>query len=382
MSKANHSTRKTLADHSAAKVNVFTYYLGIYLNILGKVRTMKRVHIYDMMCGEGEYADGKQGSALEGLNRVLKYFTDYPAETLRVNYVLNDAGESDVEKGIKKIDRVRERAEQIPFEPVANGRMKIHYTSLLCAEAMAKGIARVQQLPAYQEKALMFIDPWGYKDINIEDLRAAMAGGQSEVLLFLPAEMMFRFARKAYHEDFPGGAALQRWLTELFPESLPHFTSVHDFINQFKQRLQAQLQAPYSSRFTLETTDHNTYSLFYFTSNRKGLQSMLEAQWKHDQETGSGHRAERSFTLFEPGELTNYPARVEEYLATAPSRTNEELLEFGLTEGFLPRHTSDVLKALVAQGRLNISAPDGQPVRKNAFYLDNADRFIRFSLIT
>jgi three-Cys-motif partner protein len=382
MSKANHSTRQTLAEHSAAKVSVFTYYLGTYLNILGKVPAMKRVHIYDMMCGEGEYADGRQGSALEGLNRVLRYFTEYPVETLRVAYILNDAGVSDVDKGRLKIDRVRERAELIPFEPVANGRIDIHYAALPCDEAMARAIARVQRLPPFQEKALLFIDPWGYKDIHIGDLRAALAGGHSEILLFLPTEMMFRFARKAYHEDFPGGAALQRWLTELFPESLPHFTTVHDFINQFRQRLQAQIEAPYSSRFTLETSDHNTYSLFYFTSNRKGLRSMLEAQWKQDQETGSGHRAERTFTLFEPGELTNYPTRVEAYLAATPNRTNEELLEFGLAEGFLPRHTGDVLKGLLLQGRLNISAPDGQLVRKNAFYLDNPDRFIRFSLIS
>ena len=142
MSKANHSTRQTMADHSAAKVSVFTYYLGTYLNILGKVSTMRRVHIYDLLCGEGEYADGNQGSALLGLRRVLQYFTEYPAETLKVNYVLNDAGASDVEAGRTKIERVRERVEQIPFAPVFNERITIHYFSLPCAEAMSRAIAR------------------------------------------------------------------------------------------------------------------------------------------------------------------------------------------------------------------------------------------------
>jgi three-Cys-motif partner protein len=210
MSSTNHSTRQTLAEHSAAKVGVFTYYLGIYLNILGKVSSIKCVYIYDLMCGEGEYADGRHGSALEGPQRVLRYFTEYPAETLQVNYVLNDAGESDVEKGRLKIDRVRERAEQIPFASVANGqeRITLHYYSLPCTEAMSKAITRVQRLRPFQEKALLFIDPWGYKEISIEDLRAALTGGHSEILLFLPTEMMYRFASKAYHEDFEGGKAL------------------------------------------------------------------------------------------------------------------------------------------------------------------------------
>jgi len=382
MSKANQSTRQTLAEHSTAKVEVFTYYLGVYLNILGKASVVRKVHVYDLMCGEGEYADGRQGSALAGPQRVLRYFKEYPSETLNIRYVLNDAGMSDVEKGHRKIDRVRERVQAIPFALAPNGleRITIQYFALPCAEAMARVIDRVQQLPPFQEKALLFIDPWGYKDISIEDLRAALAGGHSEVLLFLPAEMMFRFATKAYHEDFEGGKALQQWLKELFPEALPRFANVHDFINQFRHRLKARLQISYSSRFTLETTKHNTYSLFYFTSSRKGLQAMLETQWNQDPAAGSGHRVEQTFTLFKPGELTNYSARVEAYLAAADSRTNEDLLEFGLVEDFLPKHTADVLRVLATTGRLKIWAPDGQPIRKGAFYLTNADRNIRFAL--
>lgn len=382
MSKANHSTRQTLAEHSTAKVQVFTYYLGVYLNILGKVPAMQRVHIYDLMCGEGEYADGQMGSAIEGPLRVLRYFKEYPSENLKVRYVLNDAGTSDVEKGRLKIDRVQERVESIPFDSVGNSltRVKFHFHAVPCAEAMSKAIESVQRLPPFQEKALLFIDPWGYKDISIEDLKNALSGGHSEVLLFLPTEMMYRFARKAYHEDFEGGKALQQWLRELFPEALPAFTGVHDFINQFRHRLQSRLEIRYSSRFTLETNKHNTYSLFYFTSNRKGLQAMLETQWNQDPNAGTGHRVEQTYTLFKPGVLANYPARLESFLANAISRTNSELLEFGLDEGFLPKHTNEILKNLSDTGRLNTVALDGEKIRKNAFYIDNQTRNIQFSL--
>lgn len=58
MSKAKQSTHQILAEHSMAKVRVFKRYLGIYLHILGRVGT-DRVHLYDLMCGEGEYANGK-----------------------------------------------------------------------------------------------------------------------------------------------------------------------------------------------------------------------------------------------------------------------------------------------------------------------------------
>ena len=62
MSKANGSTRHILASHSVAKVDVFTYYLGTYLNILGSAPGIQKAHIYDLMCGEGQYADGQEGA--------------------------------------------------------------------------------------------------------------------------------------------------------------------------------------------------------------------------------------------------------------------------------------------------------------------------------
>jgi len=381
MSKANQSTRQTLADHSAAKVRVFTYYLGIYLSILGKSRNVEQVHLYDLMCGEGEYADGREGSALKGLREVLRYFTQYPAETLHINYLLNDAGMSDVKPDCRKIDRVKEKAALIPFGPEAEKRLTVHYRALPCATVMSRAIDRVQRLTAFREKALLFIDPWGYKDIRTNDLKAALVGGQSEVLLFLPAEMMYRFTKKAYHEDFEGGQALQDWLKDLFPEALPSFADVHDFIQQFRHRLQKRIDVPFSSRFTLQAANRNTYSLFYFTSNRIGLQKMLESQWKEDPDQGSGHRADQNFTLFKPGELDDYPARVQAYLRAAPSRTNEDLLEFGLMEGFLPKHTADVLKALTAAGRLKTWEPGCPPLRRNTFYINDLTRNIRFALI-
>lgn len=377
MSKASYSTRQTLADHSAAKVRVFSRYLGIYLHILGRVG-IERVHIYDLMCGEGEYADGRQGSALAGLQEVLAYFGNQPAEKLAVRYVLNDGGTSDMEPHRYKIDRVKEKAVQLRFDPAATARLEINYFKLPLAEAMAKAIVRVQGMTAHREKALLFIDPWGYKDIHTTDLQAALAGGHSEVLLFLPTEMMYRFASKAYYEDFGGGQALQNWLTELFPEALPNFADTHAFIRQLRDRLQARLDVPWASHFTLETPNRNTYALFYFTCSRKGLEKMLESQWKEDPDEGTGHRANQTFNLFPPGVMADYPARVEAYLAAAPNRSNEDLLEFGLREGFLPKHTADVLRSFA--GRLQVWEPEGTKLRKNAFYLNDPDRQIRFAL--
>ncbi len=379
MSKAKQSTHQILADHSAAKVRGFSYYLGIYLNILGKTGTVDSVYLYDLMCGEGEYADQREGSALKGLREVLRYISEYPAETLHINYLLNDAGMSGVEPGRRKIDRVKEKASLILFRPEAAERLTVAYRALPLANVMSQAIDRVQRLKPFREKALLFIDPWGYKDIRTDDLKAALAGGQSEVLLFLPIEMMWRFTSKAYHEDFEGGQALQDWLKDLFPEALPTFADVHDFIEQFRSRLQKRIDVRYSSRFTLQAANRNTYSLFYFTSNRKGLQKMLESQWKEDPDEGSGHRANQNFNLFKPGEIAGYPAHVHAYLAAAPSRTNEDLLDFGLDKGFLPKHTADVLKALPI-GHLKVWEPNCTPLRRNTFYLNDLDRQIRFAL--
>ena len=214
------------------------------------------------MCGEAHYADKRTGSAIAGLRCLIVYFKKYAHLRMHVNYTLNDNGKSKTEKGRLKIDCVREFAEKLPLaDPIHQRLLTRFYTAQSFEKAFANAREETSELSG-TEKALFFIDPWGYKLIKVTDLRDALASGNAEILLFLPANMMYRFVRRAYENptenvpgvqgslfdepiqrptDAPNGSeALYALLTGLFPEHRPAFRDVYDFIEQFKSALREQ----------------------------------------------------------------------------------------------------------------------------------------------
>jgi hypothetical protein len=73
MKREQISTKEVLKAHSKAKVQLYTQYLTSYLSILGNTNHIKCVHLFDVLCGEGKYADNSEGSALRGLRTILAY---------------------------------------------------------------------------------------------------------------------------------------------------------------------------------------------------------------------------------------------------------------------------------------------------------------------
>ncbi len=58
-------------------------------------------------------------------------------------------------------------------------------------EPLAKHTQRLKN-----EKAFIFIDPYGYKEIRASEIKEFLISKKSEVLLFLPTQFMYRFDEK------------------------------------------------------------------------------------------------------------------------------------------------------------------------------------------
>lgn len=64
MAKKMTSAKDVMKPHSEAKVNFYQKYLEIKLLIVSSTKFVKEVHVNDLFCGRGVYADGKTGSAI------------------------------------------------------------------------------------------------------------------------------------------------------------------------------------------------------------------------------------------------------------------------------------------------------------------------------
>ncbi len=248
----------SLGEHSEAKVKLYSNYLSIYLNILARAGFAEKIFIFDLLCGEGIYADGKKGSPIIALEKINDHYqaNNQKCPTIAVRF--NDSEKSEIEPNLYKIDRVQRFAKEI-FKPP---NVEVRYSHYDFREALEK--AKTEFAASTKPVGLFFIDPYGYKIVTPNDIKEILALTNTEVLLFLPSSFMYRFAEKSLGKDFPGSEPLRAFLQELFQPNIPTFSSVYNFIAKIKEQFKIYLgNQVYVDTFTLQNQT-NIFSLFFF----------------------------------------------------------------------------------------------------------------------
>jgi len=198
----------------------------------------------------------------------------------------NDKDKSEIEKDKYKIERVQAACAKY-YKPT-NVNIKYSKDDYLTIQPIVKTeLEKIKKLNGKQ-KALLFVDPYGYKEVKPSHMRDFLECGHSEVILFLPISHMYRFANKSLTEDFPGGEPLEKFLNELFGDSKPEYSCVRTFIQAIKTSFRDNLKdlKVFVDTFSIERDSSNTYCLFFFTSHVKGFEAMLESKWKLDDQQG------------------------------------------------------------------------------------------------
>lgn len=375
MAKKGASTTNILEAHSRAKVELLGKYLGIYLNIMQRAQFITRLHFFDLCAGEGVYADGGKGSPIKIMQAVKDNYFSNGQKCPDMTVLFNDPGISAVEPGVKKIDRVRTAVEKL-YIP---NNVKVSFSDKDYRVVLQDALAVVNAMRS-NERAVIFIDPHGYKDIKPNDLVELMKNGRTEVILFLPTSFMYRFAQKALsEEEFPGGAHLREFLSALFDGEPPDCSHALAFIDSLLEQFRRSLGINYVDRFTIERENGNYFCLYFFTNHVLGLKKMVEAKWDMDTEAGRGFTLpDPQVDMFSGYEHSNYPETLEAVLKARGSMTNEEVELFGLERGHLPTHSTQVFKKWKADGRIEVVALDGGPDR--SFYIGDNKRQVSIKL--
>ncbi len=375
MAKAD--SQINLLDHSEAKVALYGRYLSIYLNVLAR-SAIKTIYLYDLFCGEGIYKDGGKGSPIVALECIKDHYEKNNNSCPNIKIDFNDFEKSEIDPEKYKVERVKEFARNI-FCPtnVQIGFSKIDYNDLI-----VKIIDRNNKLNS-DERALLFIDPWGYKEIDPEDLKKLMLNGKTEIILFLPTYFMSRFANKAKDVDFKGGAALRKFLGNLFGsiETIPHINSQNEFIYKVQEQFKLFLNLKYVDSFKIERDNNNWFCIFFFTNSKRGFEKMLDAKWSIDKKRGEGFKIGDSIKmeLFDELEVSDYNTKVYNFLKANPTASNADLFDFGLEHNFLPKHTKAVLDEIKKTHKLEIKSLDGKAAL--SYYLGDEKRKVNIKLV-
>lgn len=333
------STKHILRPHSKAKVGLYVKYLAVYLNVLHRVSFVKKIFLFDLFAGEGIYEDGEKGSPIQTVETVKNHYFFNKKSCKDIDIVFNDVGNSDIEPNKKKIERVEEFVSKI-FKPQ---NVHIYYEEKDYNNLLPKLLHKLNSFDE-SKRALLFIDPWGYKDIRPNEIKELLANGKTELILFLPISFMYRFAGKAINDYLGGAKALEKFLTELFGGNLPDITNIIKFIISIKERFKEYLNMSYIDTFTLRPDKSNLFCLFFFTQNKKGFEKMIHAKWTIDKVRGKGFDEGASLGLFDEIALSGYDIKLKDFIVKSEGRTNNEITDFGYLNGFLPNHSSEYFK--------------------------------------
>lgn len=363
--------QRTLQIHSQAKVEFYKTYLERYLRILCLSDYIKNINIYDVFCGMGIYDDGGKGSPIVAYE-AIREFANNPK--LRIG---------DTKTTLIVNDLKKERVENVKtyIETNHHSFCNVKYHNLDIDE-MFKVVLKEVNDSASITRNLIFIDPYGYKNIRKELLFELMKNGKTEIILFLPISHMYRFTNTAIQdEETIQYEPLKRFVNSFFPNpSHPIRQSnfnVMEYIDYIADALSFNNQY-YSTSYYIERDNANRFALFFITKHIFGFEKILEVKWELDEENGRGFRIpDYNLSLFaeefaEDAKNTN-AQKLESILIDylKQPKTNCDIYEITLTKGFLPKHTNEILKKLQKNNpKFNaIDLSTNEDARKGSFYI-------------
>lgn len=365
-------SQKLLLDHSKAKVELLEKYLDKYLNIIANNNYTKKIRVFDLFCGEGEYKNGKEGSPLVILRRVNDLNKINKAKNKKippVDILFNDLDKDSLAKLKFKIDEKKLHKSEFGDLQFRN----LDYKEI------------VDKLPGFlkkmrDQKAFIFIDPYGYKEISALDIKSLMQNKKSEVLLFLPTQFMYRFDKSGTPQS------LKTFISEIVDiKEWKSTTSVWNFIEQLKSGFRSYLGVEYFvDTFTIQKDPQTVFCLFFFSSHIRGFEKMLESKWELDNEKGKGWSYEKTIGMFASEEKNVLEEKLIKFIKSN-KRYNGEVYEFTLRNGFLPKHTTEIFKHLTKENKLLVLSANNTKLHGKATYVNyhnfkNAPKRVYFKI--
>jgi three-Cys-motif partner protein len=364
------NVKNTLQIHSQAKVEFYSTYLNRYLRILYLSKYIKRINIYDVFCGVGVYEGGGKGSPIAAFNAIKSMFTDgkISKNNTQITLVFNDSELHKIEQVKNYIDNANQNFCEVRY---------YNYDIKQMFNEIQQEISRT----ANDTRNLIFIDPYGYKDIKKETLYNLMENRKTEIILFLPISHMHRFTQKAIQDEATVQyEPLRKFVNSFFHanhEMIKKQLPVMKYIQYISEALKYDNKF-YTTSYYIERDAVNHFALFFMSSHIFGFEKILEVKWQLDEEAGRGFKIpSQQMGLFDAmfaEEAKNKNAeKLEEILlqTLSESKTNRQIYEITLKNEFLPKHATEIFEKWQSRNQKFkvYDIKTGDEARKKSFYI-------------
>lgn len=367
ISKKKIDVKNTIQIHSQAKLDFYRKYLERYIRILYNSSQIERVNIFDVFCGSGIYDDGGKGSPILCFDLIKEIYYQ-SKHTNKINLYVNDAQK-------ERVDNVREY-----IDSKNNNYCSMSYHNKDISEMFNFVLGTINKSTSSKIRNLVFIDPYGYKDIKKEIITELIKNKKTEIILFLPISHMYRFTQVSLSEEEKSQyKPLKDFIESFFPDEHPiksEKINTLQYIEYISDALNFNKEY-YSTSYYIERDSVNYFALFFISSSIYGFEKILEVKWSLDEGNPNGFNLPKEAGLFDDEEKedvkqTNFEKLKNIFIDGLNKEIdNREIYLMTLRYGFLPKHANEVLKYLEKNNYkfkvLDIN--ERKPARKHSFYV-------------
>ena len=336
-----------IKEHSQEKLLLYKEYLTNYLSVLTNPKSNEGIVIWDAFAGSGKDDEDKhKGSALIAADLIKEY-----RNKTKKNILLR----------VNEKDEERSRKLKINLE---NYNDFIKYFNVDADQFLSTVVERIKAHP-FGFHHLIFLDPHGYTQYSQENLSNLLALKDTEYLIFIPTNHIYRFMNSNDQNNPSFQFLLGLGIDEHILQNIKKIEGVVQVL-QKKLKEKAKTEYGYSYEIRNKSVNNSLFHLFFITKHYKGAQKFLEAKNKII------NTLKRQVSLFEPA-----TDKIENTLINFlkdGERTNTEIFYKMLEAGFLSKETRAILTNLDKENKIQVENLKGQKIRKFSYYLSDKEK--------
>lgn len=322
--------KKPFDEGTIVKLDLFYNYLKNWLPVFIESGN-KKIQIFDFFAGPGYDLNGVKGSPIRIIDIVDVYSKKIREKKQKISVFLNEL-END------KMDILKKYVVSRISESNLSDILDINFSNKNFKEIFNE---------LYERKVfdgcpnLIFIDQNGFKEVDKNVLDIICGFKMTDALFFISSSYIHRFCEqnefKKYHPKFD---------SEKIKNTSRYL--IHNCVAEEFKRVYLDKDC-YLIPFSIMKNDkNNVYGLIFITNHIKGAEKFLEVCWKIDPNNGTANfdiYDENQPKLFEENKSKIYVFResILRSICKNELKTNRDIYEFTIRNGFLPKHAKDIL---------------------------------------
>jgi len=330
------------------KLDVFRGYIREWLAVFLTEKHYDKIAVFDFFSGKGQDKYNHPGTPLIILEELFSYFQENSQKLnpdLKIGLFFNDKDSSTVQI-LEKV--VNEKMEELNLS--RKFHIKITFENKDFSEAFNKTL---QYLDNERIPCLALMDQYGINQVTQPCFKKLISAQKTDIIFFISSSTLARFSE---HE------AIVKYFSKVKEYQSDDPRKTHNSILEMFRDMVPAEQEYYLAPFTLKRGG-NYNGLIFGSNHLLGLQKFLKICWDLDNNAGEGNansyhdiQTTKDQMLIPgmetPNKIVMFEEMLWEYLASP--RTNYQIYEYSLLNGFLSKHINPILKKFQNQGKIHV----------------------------